>query len=313
MTPKFNILKSIKQVLIGSNILFPVAYLLFSAEVCSGGMLKNQPSNKISHTPPLSLAAKPVDQLNNIEGVAEADPNTDLLDLFHRDQSVIPVKIRKGVVLNDLVASQKKSVAHADKVAVLLSNQAQEDVSPEQSQETKVIDASNRPNENIDGSNHTDGPATIQQDTPPNLKPFSEANQTKANHSDMTDKELNQQKVRLSVLNRNCTKNCAYKGCASSCFHTIYIDEILTHAPTEYIVDLRRFVINKCLEASKGTYYFDKKVNVVEWFFNQPVQDIVQQYDRSILDLVIKQVHASNHPYSSSVMDSVQALMEKIG
>ncbi|MGI2298932.1 hypothetical protein ACRRVB_04080 [Candidatus Cardinium hertigii] len=49
MALKFNTLKSIKQALIGPNILSPAAYLLFGAEVCSRGIPQNQPSSQINH------------------------------------------------------------------------------------------------------------------------------------------------------------------------------------------------------------------------------------------------------------------------
>ncbi|MGI2257261.1 hypothetical protein ACRRVD_01670 [Candidatus Cardinium hertigii] len=74
MPYKFNTLKSIKKGLIAPNILFPAAYLLFSAEVCTGS-LKNKRSSQSANAPLLSLAAKPVDQLNTIEELSQFEDN----------------------------------------------------------------------------------------------------------------------------------------------------------------------------------------------------------------------------------------------
>jgi len=295
MTIKFNAFKSIKQALIGTNIVFPAVYILFSAEVCSRGIPKNQPSSQISRTAPVSLADKPIGQLEELE---DADPNRYALDLFHRDQSVIPVQIRKPVVSNDLVALQKKSSAHADKVAeLLLSNQPQvEDVSPKQYLETMVIDPSNRPNEHMDGPDQTDGPATIQQDPPLNFKPFSAANQTSGTDPEIIDKEKKHQQYTLYMLQEDYSPTIHFKTpCSKS-----RMNAIRWRSPDQYIVELRHFFIKASLEALEGAYGY-RKVDAVKWFFKQPVQDIVKQYDRSILDLVIKEVEENQEGYKKIV------------
>ncbi|MGI2298931.1 hypothetical protein ACRRVB_04075 [Candidatus Cardinium hertigii] len=293
MAVKFNTVKSIKQALIGPNILFSAAYLLFSAEVCTGGMSKNQPSSQINHIPRSSLAGKPVDQMNNVEGLEEASFNTYGLGLY---QSVIPDKIGKHEVLNDLVAPKKKVVLVSDGDKVdesLVSNQSQvEDISPKQSVETKVIDGSNRPNENMDGSDYTDGPA---------------------NDTNIIGQELLRQQNILRVLHTDCNQGCFGGKDIGYCYHRFDINKILKDAPTENIIEIRHFVIVSCLKASEGAYFFDKKAEVVEWFFKQPLQYIAHQYDRSILDLVIKQVKENEHAYSKRITDLVEALIEKIG
>ncbi|MGI2257262.1 hypothetical protein ACRRVD_01675 [Candidatus Cardinium hertigii] len=79
MAYKFNTLKSIKQALIAPNILFPAAYLLFSAEVCTRTP-KYQPIRNSANASLLPLTAKPVVQLNAIEGLETSTGNGDRLE-----------------------------------------------------------------------------------------------------------------------------------------------------------------------------------------------------------------------------------------
>jgi len=96
MACKFNKYKSIHKGV--PNIAFMAAYLLFSAEVCTGP-LKNRPSSHISNLLPLSLAAKPVDQLDTIEELAQFEGNADWLHLYHAN--------RLGLSVNVSTASSK--------------------------------------------------------------------------------------------------------------------------------------------------------------------------------------------------------------
>ena len=79
MSSVSNTLKYIKQGLLSSNILFPAAYLLFSAEVCTR-MAKDRSSNHIANASLLPLTAKPVVQLNVIEGMEPSAGNGDRLE-----------------------------------------------------------------------------------------------------------------------------------------------------------------------------------------------------------------------------------------
>mgnify|MGYP000923169501 CR=1 FL=1 len=76
MTPKFHTLKSIKQALIGPNILFSSAYLLFSAEVCTR-TAKNRSSSYRANTSLLSLSTNPGSNLDAIKGLSPSPSNQD--------------------------------------------------------------------------------------------------------------------------------------------------------------------------------------------------------------------------------------------
>ncbi|MGI2298933.1 hypothetical protein ACRRVB_04085 [Candidatus Cardinium hertigii] len=87
MAYKFNTLKSIKKGLIGPNILFPAAYLLFSAEVCTGGA-KNKPSNQMGQVLHASLSAKPVVlQDKVVENLEQSKDKTEGVSTDSVDQS----------------------------------------------------------------------------------------------------------------------------------------------------------------------------------------------------------------------------------
>ncbi|MGI2298929.1 hypothetical protein ACRRVB_04065 [Candidatus Cardinium hertigii] len=92
MATKSNIYRSIKQGLVHPNILFTAAYLLFSAEVCTGA-LKNKPNGYSAHVPLLSLAAKPVDQLDTMERLAQFEVNPYWLDLCHANRSPLSINV----------------------------------------------------------------------------------------------------------------------------------------------------------------------------------------------------------------------------
>jgi len=74
MAYKFNKLKSIKKGLIGPNILFPAAYLLFSAEVCTGRGTNN-PGHPMQQVLRSSLPVNPVDPLDMKKDLERAEGN----------------------------------------------------------------------------------------------------------------------------------------------------------------------------------------------------------------------------------------------
>ncbi|MGI2299528.1 hypothetical protein [Candidatus Cardinium hertigii] len=92
MKINFNKNKSIKQGLVVPNILFTAAYLLFSADVCT-----RMPNYKLSsystNAPLLSLAAKPVDPLDTIEGLSEFEVNPYWLALYRTTRSPLSISV----------------------------------------------------------------------------------------------------------------------------------------------------------------------------------------------------------------------------
>ncbi|MGI2262334.1 hypothetical protein ACRRVA_03470 [Candidatus Cardinium hertigii] len=72
MAYKFNTLKCIKKGLIGPNILFPAAYILFSAEVCTGGA-KNKPVDRMQQVLRTALPVNSVDQLDMKKNLESAE------------------------------------------------------------------------------------------------------------------------------------------------------------------------------------------------------------------------------------------------
>ncbi|MGI2299525.1 hypothetical protein [Candidatus Cardinium hertigii] len=344
MAYKFNKIKSIKKGLIGPNILFPAAYLLFSAEVCTGGA-KNKPTNQMGRTLS-SLAAKPVAHLDKIEeGMERSKDNTealaagelvDPLDKIEEDieesegntealaagESVDPLdKKEEGVEgskgnTEALIAAESVDPSKVDTNCVNVPTPpvASAGVGVPVAPPASVVSAGV-------GTPPPPPPAPVVSagvGTPPPPPPAPVVSAGVGTPppgpvaSKIVAEEIEKRKSKHKSDAFEKSKIRILSQIDSSYNpHEDLIGEIMKKECSSCGFELVSCCVRKILEASGNIYGYSKE-DVLKWFFNQPNEHITEGYHHSILNLILEQVQGNEAAYDSKKVSLLKLLTEKI-